>query len=58
MKRLVFKSWVTYLLLGIMMLAFFVLGTDQTNFVDFLIVHFIALLVFVFNGFLLFVFGK
>ena len=58
MKRLVFKDWVAYLLITVMILALFVMGTDQTNFAEFLVVHFIALLVFLLNTFLLIVFGK
>ena len=58
MKRHTFKNWVSYTLMFISIIAVFVLGTDQMDWYNFLLVHGVALLVIIVNTILLILFGK
>lgn len=53
MRKLVFKKWVTYLLVVINLLAVLIMASDFENISTFIIVHLVALIIFVINSMLL-----
>lgn len=53
MRKLVFKKWVTYLLVVINLLAVLIMASDCKNISTFIIVHLVALIIFVINSMLL-----
>lgn len=53
MRKLVFKKWVTYLLVVINLLAVLIMASDCENISTFIIVHLVALIIFVINSMLL-----